>query len=282
MSTRSLRAFAALFAVGALLQPVSVPAIAAAVTTVPRFSHVVVVVMENHSLAEIRGNGNAPYINSLMRTGANFTNSYGVTHPSQPNYLALFSGSVQGITDDSCPHYFGAQNLGSQLRSKSLSFAGYSESMPSAGYIGCTSGYYARKHNPWVDFTNLPSSINHTMAGFPTSYASLPTVSFVIPNLQHDMHNGSIAQGDAWLKAHLSAYVTWAKAHNSALILTWDEDDYSAGNKIPTVIVGAHVRVGSYGESVNHYRMLRTIESAYGLSTLGLSAKYSPITDAWN
>src|SRR6185312_16064435 len=98
----------------------------------------------------------------LKDNGVYFTNSFAITHPSQPNYLALFSGSTQGITDDSCPHTFSANNLGNELRSAGLSFTGYSESMPSNGYTGCTSGSYARKHSPWVNFSDLPTSTNLT------------------------------------------------------------------------------------------------------------------------
>ena len=269
-------------AAAALLVSVTGAPQAVAAAAAPRFAHVVVVVMENHSAAEIQGSTSAPYINSLMRAGANFTNSFAVSHPSEPNYLALFSGSTQGIVDDSCPHSFSSLNLGAQLRAAHFGFVGYSESMPSPGYTGCISGEYARKHNPWVDFTDLPSTVNQTMTAFPSSFAGLPTVSFVVPNLLDDMHDGTVAQGDTWLKAHLSGYVTWAKANNSILVLTWDEDDRSANNKIATVIVGAHVRVGAYGETVNHYRLLRTIQSMYGLAALGSSANYTPITDAWN
>ena len=275
------RRLAVAFAAALFTSFASVPA-ATAVTSAPRFAHVVVVVMENHSAAEIQGSAAAPYINSLMRSGANFTNSYAVTYPSEPNYLALFSGSTQGVVDDSCPHSFAGLNLGAQLRAAARSFIGYSESMPSAGYTGCQSGAYARKHNPWVNFTDLPSSVNQTMATFPTSFSSLPTVSVVVPNLHNDMHSGTIAQGDAWLKAHLSAYVSWAKVNNSLLVVTWDSDDHTAHNKVATVIVGAHVRVGGYAEALNHYRLLRTIQSMYGLSALGSSANYAPVTDVWN
>src|SRR4051794_26349510 len=125
---------------------------AAATPAVPRPDHVVVVIEENHSGTEIVGNANAPYITSLAAGGANFTASFAVTHPSEPNYLALFSGSTQGLTDDSCPHSYSAPSLGDQLLGAGLNFTGYSESLPSPGYTGCFSGAYARKHNPWVDF----------------------------------------------------------------------------------------------------------------------------------
>ena len=81
--------------------------------------------------------------------------------PSQPNYLALFSGSTQGVTSNACPQQFPkADNLGHQLRTAGLSFAGYAESLSKVGFTGCASGGYQRKHNPWVNFTNLPASVN--------------------------------------------------------------------------------------------------------------------------
>jgi hypothetical protein len=263
---------------GALLA-VAAPAAAAAV---PRPAHVVIVIMENHARSQIVGSSSAPYINSLAKSGANFTQSYAITHPSEPNYLALFSGSTQGLTNDSCPHTYSGANLGSQLLAARLSFRSYSESMPSAGYTGCTSGAYARKHNPAINFTNVPKPDNLTLGSFPTTYANLPTVSYVDPNLNDDMHDGTIAQGDSWLKNHLGGYATWAKTHNSLLIVTWDEDNDTARNNIATIFTGQHVKTGTYTERITHYRVLRTIEDAYGLGHAGAAANTSPISDIWN
>jgi phosphatidylinositol-3-phosphatase len=78
-------------------------------------------------------------------------------------------------------------------------------------------------------------------------------VSFVIPSLENDMHDGSVRDGDTWFKVHLSAYAKWAKTHNSLLIVTFDEDNYTAKNHIPTIIHGAHVRLGKYAERISHY-----------------------------
>ena len=252
-----------------------------AVGTVPRPDHVVVVVMENHSYGEVIGNPAAPYINALASTGASFTASTAVTHPSEPNYLALYSGSTQGLTDDSCPHTYTTPDLGSELIAKQLTFKGYSESMPSNGWTGCLSGSYARKHNPWVNFTSVPAASNLTFTSFPTDYTTLPTVSFVVPNLINDMHDGTVATGDAWLQTHLGGYAQWAKTHNSLLVVTWDEDDKSANNQIPTIFFGGPVKTGSYPEPINHYNVLRTIEDAYALPYAGASATAAPITDAW-
>jgi hypothetical protein len=248
---------------------------------VPRPDHTVVVVMENHSNTDVIGNSAAPYINSLAATGANFSQSYAITHPSEPNYLALFSGSTQGLTDDSCPHTYATANLGAELIANQLTFQGYSESMPYDGYTGCSSGTYARKHNPWVDFTNVPAASNRTLSSFPTDYSQLPTVSFVVPNLDNDMHDGTVAQGDSWLQQHIDGYLQWARTHNSLLVLTFDEDDNSSGNRIPTIFAGASVTPGLYSEHIDHYDVLRTLEDAYGLPYAGASADATPITDIW-
>jgi hypothetical protein len=250
---------------------------------VPRPDHILVVIDENHAQGEIVGSANAPYITGLSKSGANFTNSHAVSHPSQPNYLAVFSGSTQGVTSDTCPKKaFTTADLGGQALAANIGFAGYSESMPSDGYTGCTSGNYARKHNPWVDFADVPASANLRFTDFPTDYTKLPAVSFVVPNLQDDMHDGTIQQGDTWLKQHLDGYIQWAKTHNSVFVLTFDEDDYTAANQIPTVITGAGVKTGNYGENISHYSVLRTIEDAYGLPHAGSAATATPITDIWS
>jgi PKD repeat protein len=255
--------------------------VAAGSSTIPRPDHVVVVVEENHSDQGIIGNPNAPYINSLASNGANMTSFFAETHPSEPNYLAMYSGDTQGITDDSCPHTFNAANLGGELLAAGLGFVGYSEDLPSVGYTGCNSGSYARKHNPWVNFTDVPSSSNQPFSAFPSDYSQLPDVSFVVPNLDNDMHDGSIAQGDQWLQDNVGGYVNWARTHNSLLVLTFDEDDHSQNNQIPTVFVGQSVAPGDYSENVNHYDLLRTLVDAYGIAPMGASASAAPIVDIW-
>jgi hypothetical protein len=248
---------------------------------VPRFAHIVVAVLENHSFDQVVGQPDAPFVSSLVATGAVMTQSYALTHPSEPNYLAMVSGSTQGITDDACPLSFSGPNLARSLLDAGHTFAGYAEDLPAVGYTGCSAGLYARKHSPWVNFTNVPASLNLPMTRFPSRYAQLPTVSFVIPNLEHDMHDGTLAAADSWLHGQLGGYAAWAPSHNSLLIITADEDDHSADNRIATLLVGAHVAPGRYAQRIDHYGLLRTIEDAYGLAPVGNSAQAKPISGIW-
>ncbi|WP_041832601.1 alkaline phosphatase family protein [Actinoplanes sp. N902-109] len=256
---------------------------AQAATGVPRFDHIVLVMFENKASSQITAAG-APYFQSLAAQGTSFTQSYAITHPSQPNYIALFSGATQGVTNDDCPRTFSADNLGAQLIGAGLTFRGYSEAMPSNGYTGCSSGTYRRKHNSWVDFSSVPAADNLTYANFPASsdYAALPTVAFVTPDMCNDMHDCSISTGNSWLKTNLDAYAQWARTHNSLLIVTFDEDNSLSLNHIFTAFVGAHVKTGTSTTKITHYTVLRTIETAYGLTALGGAAGATPITDVWN
>src|SRR5262249_34105585 len=141
---------------------------------------------------------------------------------------------------------------------------------------------YARKHNPWVNFADVPAASNQPFSSFPSDFGQLPTVAFVVPNQSNDMHSGSLAAGDTWLQQHLDAYVRWAPAHNSLLIVTWDEDDEATeANHILTLFVGAHVKPGQYGETINHYTVLRTIEALYGLPFTRQAASATTVADVW-
>jgi phosphatidylinositol-3-phosphatase len=253
-------------------------------------------VMENHAYSQIIGNPSAPYINNvLVPNGAVLTNSHAVEHPSQPNYLDLFSGANQGVVDDSVPVGlpFSTPNLGALLISKAITFASYSESLPSVGFTGDSfttvagQNQYQRKHNPAVNWqaadapagNHLAPSLNQPFTAFPTTevgFANMPTVSIVVPNEQNDMHDGTIATADSWLQNNLEAYRFWAAHNNSILIVTWDEDDFTPTNKIATIFTGQNIRSGMYSESsierapglgVDHYSILRTIENLFGLGT---------------
>lgn len=309
----------------------------------PAYDHIVVVIEENHSFGDIIGNmSEAPNINALAASGANIVNastdpqsntsgSHAVRHPSQPNYLELYSGSNQGTIEDghpgtapevfSSPPPFTTPNLGAALRNSGFSFATYSQTLPSVGFDGDSNGAYMRKHNPvtnWMNDVNptanqYPSILNQPFETFQQiatsagGFANLPTVSFVVPDQNFDMHDGTIQAADTWLKENIiDTYLPWAMMHNSLLIVTWDEDgDNTATNQIPTIIAAAKVNPGNYtetnlnannphigspsdpgiqtptGTAMNHYNVLATIEDVYGLSHIGGSMNRRPLSDVF-
>lgn len=258
-------------------------------STLPVPDHIVVLIEENHGYTQIIGSPSAPYINALATDPMSvlFTQMYGIEHPSQPNYLDLFSGSNQGITNNNKPSSkFTTANLARELINAGKTFISYSQTLPSAGSDATTSGKYARKHNPitnWVGTgTNqVSSTLNQPWTAFPTNYATLPTVSFVIPDLDYDMHDGSISTGDTWFHNNLDAYVQWAKTHNSLFILIYDEDDNNYNNRIPMIFTGPMVKAGTISTTYNHYNFLRTIEDMYGTTHAGNAGNASSIHGCW-
>ena len=229
--------------------------------SLPSYDHVVVVVMENHSYQEVRDSGQ-PFINNYLRAGgANMVKSYGLQHPSQPNYYWLFSGANQGIVSDAAPSAptYTTPNLYTSLAQAGKSFGGYINGYPGAQNLYANGGYsdvpgnigsatgnnqtitYATKHMPWLGFQNVPMSVSKDFETFGTTAADfkkLPSLSFVIPALENDFHNYAwfasvkneeqsaiaIENADQWLEKNLKAYAEWAKKNNSLLILTTDED----------------------------------------------------------
>ena len=260
------------------------------------YDHVVIVVEENKDYEELIGSPAAPYLDALRAEGASFTQMYAEEHYSEGNYFWLFSGSNQGVgfSDRVPTEPITASNLGAELIRSGRSFKGYSEDLPNIGSTEHFAGLYTRGHVPWISFGNVPNgsspsdSSNLQWRNFPADYSTLPTVSFVIPNLVHDMHEGSIpgniAAGDAWLRTHLDSYLRWARQHDSLLIVTFDEShhgidgptdpaapEWEMRNRIPTLFCGAHVRHGAYAEGagITHVNILRTLESMYGLPRSG-------------
>jgi len=247
-----------------------------------RPDHVVIVMLENKDEQDVLLQG--PYLASLAASGAVLTDMHAETHPSQPNYLALFSGGTQGVDDDGCPLAFDAPSLAGELVAAGYTFAGYAEDLPQPGYTGCTTGDYARKHSPWTDFRDVPAQANQPLTAMPVDYARLPTVSFLVPNLCHDMHDCPIVEGDRWLSQNVDRYARWARTHNSLLLVTFDESESQRDrdNHIATLAVGQRVAPGPITERVDHYRLLRTLEDLYGLPPLGRSAQTTAVGGLWH
>lgn len=262
----------------------------------PQPDHVVVVVFENHSFEQIIGSGRAPYITSLAANAALFVNAFAVARPSQPNYFALFSGSTQGVVDNA-EHNFDAPNLATALEAVNKTFVGYVETGS------------PREHNPWESFTNA-QRVEQKLSELPNDFTLWPTVAFIIPNLDHDMHGVPeqsswrtwlrdhvrglipgwiykpggrlVRDGDIWLRDHLGSYAEWTKMHNSLLIVTFDEGDEHADNHIPTIVFGAHVRPGRYADRITHYNVFSSLLAMNKLPPPATPVTSLPITTIWD
>ena len=241
--------------------------------------HVMVVVLENKNQPDVVRD--APYLAALAGSGATLTDMHAEVHPSQPNYLALFSGDTQGVEDNDCPQTLDAPTLAGQLRTVGRSFVGYAEDLPQPGFTGCEAGDYARKPSPWTNFADVAPEANQPLSALPADYATLPTVSFLIPNLCHDMHDCSIAEGDRWLAQNIDGYAQWARTHHSLLIVTFDESEDDDDNHIFTCAVGERGTPGPITSRADHYDLLRTVQDLYGLPPLGHSAQAAAIDGLW-
>jgi acid phosphatase len=258
--------------------------LAAAHPVVPNFGHVIVVVFENHERDQIVGSSDAPTFAALAQRYASLDSYDAVSHPSLPNYLALVSGSTQGITSDCTDCTARGKSLADTLAATKRTWKTYAEDLPSAGFTGATSGDYAKKHDPFLYFTSVLAKpswrkrvVPLTQLAQDVGHKRLPSFSLVVPNLCNDMHDCAVATGDRWARAQLSRYVTWAATSDSLLVVTFDEDDDTPANHIATVLVGPMVRPGTYRQQIDHYNLLRTVEDMYRLSPLGLARRAHPL-----
>jgi len=226
--------------------------------------------MENHSYDQIIGSADAPYINQLATRFALATNFYGEAHPSLPNYIAMTSGSTQGITDDNDPsaHPLDVPSLFSLLphgASRSLQ-----ESMP-ANCQKTDSGEYVVRHNPQAYYTNVAPDCAAYNVSLTPPPALQARFTFVTPNLIHDMHDGTVADGDTWLSTFVPKVLAGAEysAGAAAVFVTWDEDDDLSGNHVPTLVIAPSIAPGTQvAERLDHYSMLRATQEMLSLSPL--------------
>jgi acid phosphatase len=259
--------------------------------------HIVVIMEENvgykFTLGACGAGSPDPYLCSLAGEYASATDWFAVQHPSLPNYIDIISGGDQGCTDDGCTGPYSALNLGAQLSDASIPWVAYMESMPSACFAGPGSGEYAGKHDPFMVFADVAraASCSQVVQPYPGASgiaAALdspigPDFVWITPNLIDDMHDGTIQQGDAWLRMNLTAILgsTWF-AEDGTVIISMDENDVqstgsccgdAAGGNVPEVVISASSRGrGRLALSGDHFGTLRTIEEAYDLPRLGAAA----------
>ena len=274
-------------------------------TAPPRYQHVIWIWMENRSYGDIIGNtSQVPYINSLAARCGLATDYHNTTHPSLPNYLAATSGlaqarlpvlsfadcSVSAICHTSAPSIFG----------QGETWKAYQESMPS-NCDKSDSGEYAVRHNPPPYYTSLSGctsrDVPFTQLAADLAGNTLPTFSFITPNLTDDMHDGTIAQGDSWLSANVPTILNSSEyaSGTTALFITWDEgtggssgencatNTTDASCHVATLVISPSTAAGSSSATLfNHYSLLGTAEQLLGLPALGQAASTATMTSAFN
>jgi phosphatidylinositol-3-phosphatase len=249
-------------------------------------SHVVVVVLENAEYGEVIGSSSAPYVNSLAHRYGLMTQSYAIRHPSLPNYLALTSGSTQGIESDCTGCSVSAANIVDQLEGAGVSWKAYLEDAPKPCFLGASSGGYAKKHNPFAYYTDIVRS--PARCGRMTTFAQLagdvraghlPTFVWISPNLCDDGHDCGVGGADRFLARNVPALLR-ELGPRGFLVLQWDEGTSDSGccgvakgGHIATIVAGAQVRAGARSsQPIDHYGVLGSIEGALGLAPLGGAA----------
>jgi hypothetical protein len=269
----------------------TMPVVAPPSVRIPDFTHVVVVVFENKEATSIAGNPDAPTFNTLARRYSTLANYTAVAHPSLPNYLALVSGSTHGISSDCTDCVVHARSLADTLAAAGKTWKTYAEDLPSPGFTSGFAGRYAKKHDPFLYFQDVAGSrarrdrvVPFTQLGRDLARHRLPDFSLVIPNLCDDMHDCSVATGDAWLKTHVVPLLHSPELRGGVVFVVFDEgtSDTGGGGRIEALALGPTVRRASkFGKATNHYGLLRTIEDAWHLPRLGLSRRGTPIGGIW-
>jgi|SRR5947209_3691308 len=246
--------------------------------------HIAVIVMENQEYGDIIGQSSTPYINGLASQYGLATESFAITHPSLPNYLALTGGSTHGISSDCTKCSVPGTGLAGQLSAKHISWRAYMEDLPhSSCYRGDGPGGYAKRHNPFIYYRGIAGKsrlcrniVPLTRLASDERHNRLPRFVWITPNLCHDMHDCDPSAGDHFL-AGLVPGLLKALGRNGLLFLTWDEGSsndgccrFAGGGHIATIVAGAGAKPhAQMGTAVDHYSVLRTIEDLYGLRRLG-------------
>ena len=247
-----------------------------------------VIVFENKDRGDVLGNGAAPMFNRLASRNAVLLRYSGITHPSLPNYLALVSGSTHGIRTDCTKCLVSGPSLADTLERAHRTWKTYAEGLPRAGFTGCCAGRYTKRHVPFLYFRRVVSKPARLHRVVPLrrfardlAVGRLPDFSLVVPDLCHDMHDCSVATGDAWLARFLPPLLRSSQLERAVVFVVFDEPPDGAG-PVPALAVGPLVRRGStFARDLSHYGLLRTIEDAWGLPRLGRSAAAAPITRIW-
>lgn len=254
-------------------------ATAAAASAVP---HIMVIVLENREYGSVIGP--ASHLTALARAHGLATNAFAMSHPSEPNYLALITGSTQGITDDG-NHLIGAPSIAGQLRARGIAWRAYMGGLPQPCDPVLSTGLYAKKHDPFlmvrevVDDPSMCSSVvpMGNLTGDLAS-ASPPAFMFVSPDLCADGHDCPTAAADTATASLVSLVMgsPWY-ASGGVIVIAWDEGTSNAGccsgahgGHVAVIVVSATLHPGTTLDTpLDHAGVLRGIEEAYSLPLLG-------------
>ena len=253
---------------------------------------VFIIVMENKNRGEILGNPRAPYINQLASQGALATGYHDpFVHPSEPNYLWMVAGQNFGVLDDGDPgshHLATTSHLADQLDGAGISWKSYQDGMGEPCGVK-SHGRYAAKHNPFVYFDDVTGwdgqafhpelrcnahVVDYSQLDIDLAQHTLPRYVFITPSLDNDMHDGSIADGDAWLAREVPKLVASDAFQSGALFLLWDEGSgHPTGDEPPFMVISPHAKPG-YVSTVDYdtSSFLKTVQNMLGLEPLPCSA----------
>lgn len=263
-------------------------------SVVPASSHVFVVVEENHSYLSVIGTSAMPYLNSLASKYGLATQYYANTHPSIGNYFMMTTGEI--ITnDDSFCATISNDNVVRHLLTAGKTWKSYAESLPYAGYTGCGSGEYVKRHNPLAYFSDVANSSSERLklvpfTQFPKDLAAnaLPEFSFIVPNLLDDAHDGTLQQADNWLRTNIAPLIGSSTFQKDGILIiifdeSYDSDTAHGGGHVAAVVIGPKVKVGYKSPAVyQHQNALRTALQALGLSTYpGTASTAQPMGDVF-
>ena len=254
----------------------------------PSFRKVMIVVFENTSYSRALG---LPFFSTLAKQGALLKNSHGVTHPSQPNYVAMIAGDTLGVTSDTLIDLDG-RTIADLLEQNGKSWKAYADAYPGACYLDYAKRPYVRKHLPFLSFKNIQSTpgrcgkiVNSDALKADIQAGTLPDYSFFVPDLNHDGHDTSAKIADQWAGETLGPLLKDRRFMDGLLlVVSFVEDDgVTTENHIYTVLVGDSVQAGSVSDTrYDHYSVLRTIEDAWKLGTLQKNdLKALPIMGVW-
>ena len=266
--------------------------------SVPRFSHVVLIVEENTSYQDVIGSSAMPYLNSLAKKYALSANYFADTHPSIGNYFMITTGQIVTNNDT----FFGtvsADNLVRQFVKDGKSWKSYAESIPSTGYLGSDSYPFLKRHVPFSYFSDVKNSrsladniVRFSSFASDLSAGNLPNFSFITPNAEHDAHDcpggGSscplsdkLATADNWLKTNIAQLISSSTFSDTLLIITFDEgigsDTAHGGGHVATVIISPKVKAGYRGSGLyQHQSLERLIGEALRLSAVPGAGSSAP------